>query len=92
VQSDTQQLIMDVMDGNPGAFTIIRELMKFPTWYQLLHHLKSQRVIGSALWQVVKDDYGHDVKRFVEDQLARMAPERARTLRSLGRDVSFRDN
>jgi hypothetical protein len=92
MQSDAQQLIMEVMDGNPGAFTIIRELMTFPTWYQLLHHLKNQHVIGSALWQVVKDDYSHDVKRFVEDQLACMRPERARTLRSLGRDVSFRDN
>jgi hypothetical protein len=26
MDSNTQQLIMDIMDGNPGAFTILKEL------------------------------------------------------------------
>jgi hypothetical protein len=78
---------MDVMNGNPGAFTIIRTLMAYPTWHQLLHHLKTHGLVGSELWRVIKDDYGHDVTQFVEDQLAEMAPKRARTLRALGRRV-----
>jgi hypothetical protein len=92
VDNDTRQLIMDVMNGNPGAFTIIRELMAFPTWFQLLYYFKEQGLIGSELWRVVKDDYNHDYKRFVDDQLARMAPERAQTLRALGQNATPRHN
>ena len=92
MDSDTQQLIMDVMDGNPGAFTIIKELMAFPTWFQFLHHLKAQRLIGSELWRVVNDIYSHDYQRFVEDQLADMPPAQAETLRALGRQKPSRHN
>lgn len=92
VDNDTRQLIMDVMNGNPGAFTIIRELMAFPTWFQLLYYLKEEGLIGSELWRIVKDEYDHDYKRFVDDQLARMTPERAQTLRALGQRASPRHN
>ncbi len=81
--SDTKQLLMDVMDGNPGAFTIIRRVMVFPTWYQLLHHFKTQGLVGSELWRVVKDEYDHDLTQFVVKQLALMAPDRAHALRAL---------
>ena len=83
MDNGTQQLILDVIDGNPGAFTIIRQLMAFAIWYQLLHYLKSQHLVGSELWRVVKDEYAHDYGRFVDDQLARMSPERAQTLYAL---------
>jgi hypothetical protein len=83
VDDGTQQLILDVTDGNPGAFTIIRHLMAFTIWHQLLHFLKNQRLVGSELWRIVKDEYTHDYGRFVDDQLARMAPERAQTLHTL---------
>jgi hypothetical protein len=92
VKSDIRQLVIDVMDGNPGAFTIIRQLMSLPTWYQLLHHLKAQGLVGSELWRVVKDDYGHDWRQFVQDQLDQMEPERAQTLRVLGRHTSPKYN
>ena len=92
MDSDTQQLIMYVIDGNPGAFTIIKELMTFPTWFQFLHHLKAQRLIGSELWRVVNDIYSHDYRRFVEDQLADMPPAQAETLRALGRQKPSRHN
>ncbi len=32
MESKTQELMMDVMAGNPGAGTIIRDLMVYPTW------------------------------------------------------------
>jgi hypothetical protein len=92
MHSDTYELIKEVMDGNPGAYTIIHDLIAFPTWYQLLHHLKNQRIVGGELWRVVKDDYGHDLAQFVEDQLAQMPPERAHTLRALGRPRVARYN
>jgi hypothetical protein len=49
-------------------------------------------VVGSELWRVVKDDYGHNLAQFVEDQLAQMPPERAHTLRALGRSGVARYN
>ena len=83
MDSETKELIMDVMAGNPGAFTIIRDLMRYPTWYQLLHHLKTQGLVGTELWRIVKDDYNHDIPQFIDDQLQAMTPGRAHTLRAL---------
>lgn len=88
----TFQLILDVMDGNPGALTIIRNLMSCTIWYQLLHFLRSQRLVGSELWRVVKDEYAHDYGRFVDDQLAQMPPERTQTLRTLRHHATFPSN
>lgn len=93
MDSETRQLVMDVMDGNPGAFVVIRRLMYFTMWYPLLHHLKDQGLVGSELWRVVKDEYGHDWTQFVRDQLAQMmGQERAPMLRALGRQVPSHHN
>jgi hypothetical protein len=83
MERTTHELIIDVMDGNPGAFTIIRSLMAYPTWLQLLVHLKQNDLVGSELWRIVKDEYGHNIVRFIDDQLDAMSPERASTLRAL---------
>ena len=85
MDSDTKELIMDVMAGNPGAFTIIRNLMLYPTWYQLLQHLKTHDLVGTELWRIVKDDYDHNIPQFIDDQLQSMSSGRARTLRALAR-------
>ncbi len=83
MDSDTKKLIMGVMAGNPGAFTIICDLMVYPTWLQLLAHLKHNDLVGSELWRTVKDEYNHNIAQFINDQLQAMTPERARTLRAL---------
>ena len=75
MESEKRQLIVDVMDGNPGAGIVIRRLMYFTMWYPLLCHLKDQGLIGSRLWQVVKDVYGHNWTNFVADQLVQMGHE-----------------
>jgi hypothetical protein len=71
-KSNPQQLILDVMDGNPGALTIIDRLMAFPRWSQLLQHLRNCGLIGSTLWQVVQDEYGQDWLQFARDQQAQL--------------------
>jgi hypothetical protein len=71
-KSNPQQLILDVMDGNPGALTIIDRLMAFPRWNQLLQHLRNGGLIGSTLWQVVQDEYGQDWMQFARDQQAQL--------------------
>ena len=73
---ETTQLVMDVMDGNPGALSVIQQLMMFRTlWHPMLHHLKSQGVIGSELWRQVRDDYAADWRRFGYAQMAQMGLE-----------------
>jgi hypothetical protein len=83
---------MDVMDGNPGAFVVIRRLMYFTMWYQLLGHLKAQGLIGSRLWQVVKDDYAHNWTQFVADQLVQMGHEWGPGGPAWGPSASFHPN
>ena len=92
MDNDTRQLIIDVMDGNPGALTIIRQLMTFATWHQILHHLKGQGLVGGELWRVVNDDFQHDYQGFVNMLLSRMTPQRAQALRALGHERSSRSN
>ena len=92
MNSETRQLIMDVMDGNPGAFVVIRRLMYFTMWYPVLCHLKERGLVGSRLWQVVKDEYGHNWTQFVMDQLAQMGHERGPGGQTLGPFVSFHPN
>lgn len=87
MENKTRELIIDVMAGNPGAFTIIRSLMGYPTWPQLLYHLKACGAVGSELWRIVRDDYDHNITRFVDDQLAQMTPTRAHALRTLTRQA-----
>jgi hypothetical protein len=72
MDQETQQLVIDVMDGNPGALMIIQRLMYFSTWEPLLHHLKMQGLVGSKLWRVVKDDYAENWCHFGQVQLAAM--------------------
>jgi hypothetical protein len=67
-----RQLVLDVMDGNPGALLIIRRLMYFTSWYLLLCHLKAQKLIGSRLWQVVKDEYDENWTQFACDQFVQI--------------------
>lgn len=69
---ETLHLILDVAAGNPGASTIICDLMLLPMGVSLLHHLKTIDLIGSELWRVVNDDYHGDLTCFVQDQRAQM--------------------
>jgi hypothetical protein len=92
VNNETRQLIMDVMGGNPGAFVVIRRVMYFTMWYALLCHLKERGLVGSRLWQVVKDEYGHNWTQFVTDQLAQMGYERDSGAQALGSSGSFHPN
>lgn len=82
---EAQKLVLDVMAGNPGAFTIILILMQYPTWPQILFHLKCHGIIGTELWRMVKDENDDNVAQFMAKQLAQMKPRRARTLRALAR-------
>jgi len=69
MDKESEQLALDVMDGNPGACTIVCLLLSSPLWRPILQTLKSQHIIGSKLWRVVHDDYDDDWGLFVHHLL-----------------------
>lgn len=92
MDSEVSALFVDVIQGNPGACVIVQHILTLPTWPQLLCHCKAQGLVGHTLWRVVKDEYRHDWRRFVADQVAQMAPERARVLTQRGQSVQSHYN
>lgn len=92
MELNTRQLVIEVMDGNPGALLIIRRLMYFAPWHLLLHHLKAQGLTGSRLWQVVKDDYAHVWTQFAHDQLFKMHQVEGDAKETTGLPVAHRYN
>ncbi len=77
-KSEIFVLVSSIVQGNPGAMTIVQHVMTLPIWPQLLYHLRAQGLVGSALWCAVKDEYGHDWRRFVANQMAQMGQFQAR--------------
>ena len=69
---DIEELMLTVIDGNPGAMTIIKRLMCLPTWPSLLYYLADQGLIGSRLWTVVKEEYDNNCTWFAQNQLLQM--------------------
>lgn len=62
--------IMDLMtlmcEGNPGALTVIIEIMKREDGFLYLCHLDDMNVRGSQIWIGFKYHCGQDVNRFIE--------------------------
>ena len=66
---ENEQLALDVIDGNPGACTIVYLILSSPLWRLILQKLKSKNLIGSELWRIVHDKYHDDCGRFVQHLL-----------------------
>lgn len=69
MDKEIEQMALEVIDGNPGACTIVCLLLSSPLWRPILQALKSQNIIGSKLWRVVHDDYADDWGLFVQHLL-----------------------
>lgn len=46
--------------GNPGAYTVIKELEWFTYWHELLRFCLKKGYVGSKLWELYKDEYNQD--------------------------------
>lgn len=55
----SEDLIMSVGKGNPGAFVVIKELMWFTKWYQMMVWCKDN-LSGADLWEKYKDIFHQD--------------------------------
>jgi hypothetical protein len=64
-----RQYFVDVTtmcEGNPGALTVIIELMKKEDGVLLLCHLDDMNIRGSQIWIGFKYYCGQDLTRFIE--------------------------
>ena len=71
IPKDTENLILDVAKGNPGAITVIKGLMYFTKWHEMMKWCQSN-LSGSNLWEKYKDTYHCDVLslgKWIETQL-----------------------
>ena len=69
LDKESNQIALDVIDGNPGACVIVCLILSSPLWNPILQALKSQNLIGSELWRVVHEDYDDDWGQFVQHRL-----------------------
>lgn len=53
-------------DGNPGAITVIGELLKTPLGLVDLCHLDDAEIYGSDIWVGYKNVCNHDIDKFIE--------------------------
>lgn len=69
-----KSLILRVCAGNPGAMTIIssREAIWFDKWLPCLRWLEKQGVVGSKIWEDVKDNYNMDIHSWFRKQINEM--------------------
>jgi hypothetical protein len=65
LDKESEQLVLDVIDGNPGACEIVCLLLSSTLWRPILQALKSHNLVGSQLWRVIRDDYDGDWDRFI---------------------------
>lgn len=59
-----QDLVIKVAQGNPGAFTVIRELQWFSRWEKMLRYFEETGLVGGALWAKFKDEYHQSIHDF----------------------------
>lgn len=77
MNEEAMQLALSVSQGNPGAITVIRELMWFTKWESMMQWLLKEGHVGSKLWVLYKDKYKCDsmaLGRWIE---AKMQPKKS---------------
>jgi hypothetical protein len=69
LDKESERMVLEVMDGNPGACTIVCLILSSPLWHPILQALKTQDIVGSELWRVVHDEYQDNWGQFVQKLL-----------------------
>lgn len=57
---ETKKLALDVAKGNPGALTVIDQLLYYSDWFQMMEWCRDNGFTGSKLWEQYKDVFGQD--------------------------------
>ena len=52
-----EELILKIAEGNPGALTVITQLMWYRNWEEMLNWMFKTGLTGSKIWEKYKDEY-----------------------------------
>lgn len=64
VMSATMDMLMLMAEGNPGAVTVLAQLMKADEGILLILGLDDMNIRGTQIWIGFKDYCGNDIKKF----------------------------
>ena len=67
----SNRLILEVAKGNVGALRVIKELMYFSKWFEMMQWCASN-LSGASLWKKYKDDFHYDIMKlggFIQDEI-----------------------
>lgn len=60
IVGEMAEMIHAVAEGNPGAMTVIRELMYFSKWSQMMYWCRATGFVGPKIWEKYKDEFHQD--------------------------------
>lgn len=65
-ETTVKDMVLMMCEGNPGALSVIMEILKDEAGVLWLCHLDDMNIRGSQVWIGFKYYCGQDMKRFVE--------------------------
>lgn len=68
-------LAVKLSEGNPGAATVLRELMWYSKWFEMLQYMERTGLKGPAIWILYKDTYHRNIEEFVKHLSHEMAKD-----------------
>lgn len=67
-----KEIILEVGAGNPGAYTVIKELQWFSYWHEIITWCLKKGIVGFKLWELYKDEYKMDsykLGKYLENEM-----------------------
>ena len=66
IDETTQEMIIQLANGSPGALGVLCELINLPSGLRCLEVLNKFNYTGSLIWLIYKDWLGHDITTLYE--------------------------
>lgn len=61
-----EECVVLIGEGNPGATSVLAQLLEIPHGWLAMLDLDEHGVYGSNIWVLYKDVYGEDITKFHE--------------------------
>lgn len=72
IPPEMMKKLLRVVDGTPGALSVITQIMAYPNFPTMLDYLDEHGPHGSDLWVWYKDGCGEDITKFYKKLIAKM--------------------
>lgn len=64
--TDGMDLALEVAQGNPGALSVIRQLMWYSKWHEMMRYMLKNKIVGPEVWVLYKDKFHEDITKTAE--------------------------